>query len=86
MRTNIAKGREPQKIKAGLFTYVANLMPAFQFFSDREREEVRRDVIVVHCQGGMAKAEMRTCDEHVVPACTKFPVSRISTSSAIILS
>ena len=27
-------------------------------------------MIVVRGQEGKAKAEMRTCDEHVVPACT----------------
>ena len=39
------------------------------------------DVIVVDSQGGKAKAEMRTCDEHVVPACTKFPVSKYRSGS-----
>ena len=38
-------------------------------------------MIVVDSQGGKAKAEMRTCDEHVVPACTKFPVSKYGSSS-----
>jgi hypothetical protein len=38
-------------------------------------------MIVVHSQGGKAKAEMGTCDEHVVPACTKFPVSKYRPTS-----
>ena len=46
-------------------------------------EEGRRtaDMIVVRGQEGKAKAEMRTCDEHVVPACTKFPVSKYGSAS-----
>lgn len=35
-------------------------------------------MIVVDSQEGKAKAEVRTCDEHVVPACTKFRVWGIS--------
>lgn len=54
-------------IRGGFNPRVAN------FFLRREWEGGRRDVMVAHSQGGKAKAEMRTCDEHVVPACTKFP-------------
>jgi len=44
-------------------------------------------MIVVRGQEGKAKAEMRTCDEHVVPACAKFLVggSRAPYHPAIIV-
>ena len=43
-------------------------------------------MIVVRGQEGKAKAEMRTCDEHVVPACAKFRVGVVSEISSPISS
>jgi hypothetical protein len=70
----------PRKQKQGFHIRSVFNVRVADFVRGEGREGA--DVIVVESQGGKAKAEMRTCDEHVVPACAKIRVGRISSSAS----